>query len=37
VNVVDVQGYPDLSQIMKFTEFMNSNTGDLRSLKDAFR
>jgi hypothetical protein len=37
VNVVDVQGYPDLTQIMKFTEFMNSNTGDLRSLKDAFR
>uniref|UniRef100_UPI0040475A6C DUF4252 domain-containing protein n=1 Tax=Roseivirga sp. TaxID=1964215 RepID=UPI0040475A6C len=36
-NVVDVEGYPDLTQIMKFTEFMNSNTGDLRSLKDAFR
>lgn len=36
-NVVDVEGYPDLTQIMKFTEFMNSNTSDLRSLKDAFR
>lgn len=37
VNIVDIEGYPDLKQIMKFSEFMNKNTSGLNSLADAFR
>ena len=36
VSLVDIEGYPDLKQIMKFSEFMSKNTSGLKSIIDAF-
>ncbi len=36
VSLVDIEGYPDLKQIMKFSEFMSKNTSGLESIMDAF-
>ena len=36
MSIVDIEGYPDLKQIMKFSEFMSKNTSGLESLMDAF-
>jgi len=36
VSVVDIEGYPDLKQIMKFSDFMSKNTSGLKSILDAF-
>ena len=36
VSVVDIEGYPDLKQIMKLSEFMSKNANGLGSIIDAF-
>lgn len=35
-SIIDIEGYPDVSNILKFSQFMNSN-GSNMGLKDAFR
>lgn len=35
-SIIDIEGYPDISNILKFSQFMNSN-GSNMGLKDAFR
>jgi len=35
-SIIDIEGYPDVSNILKFSQFMNSN-GSNMGLKEAFR
>ncbi|MGW8122094.1 DUF4252 domain-containing protein [Roseivirga echinicomitans] len=36
VSLIDIEGYPDIKQIMKLSEFMSKNTSGLESILDAF-
>ncbi|OEK05081.1 hypothetical protein BFP71_16825 [Roseivirga misakiensis] len=35
-SIIDIEGYPDVNNILKFSQFMNSN-GSSMGLKEAFR
>ena len=35
-SIIDIEGYPDVNNILKFSQFMNSN-GSNMGLKEAFR